>query len=217
MPHRPDHNRYVSSSSLEESGNLRSSSLRTPFARAQSSRKLVQAGDLMGTISESSRPYARGGLNTPRVPRSGTHMPHAASKAPRLQEEDEFDLRDEVMTCIAKSIGLQQPPLSGGNSVEASPAVGATMMPDRSRSGQHPSPFGSLSSLMGLGDDMSTMTGASSVTGVADLSGLDNEVEILFFAAGSTLARAGERNTGLFYVIEASLAFFVWNLLSRDG
>jgi lysophospholipid hydrolase len=36
------------------------------------------------------------------------------------------------------------------------------------------------------------------------MSGLDNELEILFFAAGSTLAKAGEMNTGLFYVIEGS-------------
>ncbi|THG99862.1 hypothetical protein EW026_g2570 [Hermanssonia centrifuga] len=50
------------------------------------------------------------------------------------------------------------------------------------------------------------MTGGSS-TGANDtyLSGLDNEVEILFFPAGSVLAKAGERNTGLFYVIEGFL------------
>jgi lysophospholipid hydrolase len=34
------------------------------------------------------------------------------------------------------------------------------------------------------------------------MRGLDNEVEILFFATGSTLAKAGERNTGLSIIIK---------------
>lgn len=29
------------------------------------------------------------------------------------------------------------------------------------------------------------------------MSGLDNEIEILFFGAGSTLVKAGERNAGM--------------------
>jgi lysophospholipid hydrolase len=108
---------------------------------------------------------------------------------------DDFDLRDEVMSCIAKSIGLLQPPLSGGDSVEASPAFPAT---DgiRSQSGSYTSSFGSLS-LLDLRDDTSSMTGgSSSVTADGYMSGLDNEIEILFFAAGTALAKAGERNTG---------------------
>jgi lysophospholipid hydrolase len=160
----------------------------------------------MGVTIDSTRPLARSVLSTPRVPRSGISAQHPASAAPRLQD-DEFDLRDEVMRCIAKSIGLQQPPLSGANSAEASPAMGATSMSEKLKPGSLPSSFGSLSSLMDMGDEVSTMTGASSVTGVADMSGLDNEVEILHFAAGSTLARAGERNTGLFYVIEVPISF----------
>jgi lysophospholipid hydrolase len=149
----------------------------------------------MGSGGENFRPYARSILSTPRVPRSGTSMPHPANDAPRLQDGDDFDLRDEVMMCIAKSMGLQQPPLSGEVSAEASPAFGATSVTEKLRMTSLSS-FGSLSSLMDMGDDMSTMTGASSVTGNGDMSGLDNEVEILFFAAGSTLARVGERNTG---------------------
>jgi lysophospholipid hydrolase len=46
------------------------------------------------------------------------------------------------------------------------------------------------------------------------MSGLDNEVEILFFAAGSTLAKAGELNTGLFYVIEGFS--FLYKFLVND-
>jgi lysophospholipid hydrolase len=40
------------------------------------------------------------------------------------------------------------------------------------------------------------MTGTSSSNATSYMSGLDNEVEILFFSAGSTLVKAGERSTG---------------------
>ena len=174
-----------------------STGLPTPFARSQSSRKLVQAGDLhssMGSTSEFYRPINRSMLNTPRVPRPFTILEeHAAHDAPRLSG-DEFDLRDEVMSCIAKSIGLLQPPLSGEESVEGSPALTATDS-GRPRMTPFSSSFGSLS-LLDMGDDMSSMTGGSSVVTNVSMSGLDNEVEILYFAAGTPLVRAGERNTG---------------------
>jgi lysophospholipid hydrolase len=109
---------------------------------------------------------------------------------------DDFDLRDEVMSCIAKSIGLLQPPLSGEASGPTSPAFPPSEG-GRSRTTSFPTSFGSLS-LLDMGDDSSSVAGgSSSVAGTDGMSGLDNEVEILFFSAGSTLARAEERNTGL--------------------
>ena len=113
------------------------------------------------------------------------------------------------MSCIAKSIGLLQPPLSGSDSPPSPPRAST-------------SAFGSLS-LLDLGDDISSVTAGSSIHSSGNyLSGLDNEVEILFYAAGTTLAKAGESNTGtilllifgevqnvdvtgLFYVIEGFL------------
>lgn len=97
------------------------------------------------------------------------------------------------MSCIAKSIGLLQPPLSGNDSVEASPAAPPTEI--RGSSETFSSPFGSLS-LLDVGDDSSSITAGSITSSGGYMSGLDNEVEILFFAAGSTLAKAGELNTG---------------------
>ncbi|KAJ3870630.1 hypothetical protein F5051DRAFT_466117 [Lentinula edodes] len=118
---------------------------------------------------------------------------------------DDFDLREEVMSCIAKSIGLLQPPISGGESAEASPAVKAT---DDFRSGSDRlfTSFSSLS-LLDLNDDVSSATGGSSTLPSPGgyMVGLGNEVEILFFAAGSTLVKAGEMNKGLFYVIDGFL------------
>ncbi|KAF9654096.1 hypothetical protein BDM02DRAFT_3181944 [Thelephora ganbajun] len=53
-----------------------------------------------------------------------------------------------------------------------------------------------------VNDGTSSVT-ESSPTG--EMTGLDNEVEIRFFPAGSTLIHAGERNAGMFYVIEGFL------------
>lgn len=200
----------------------------SPF-RTSASRFEVQAGDLHTTaapqLSETYRPLTRSFsiLNTPRLPRSTFSPLNQENKdAPARLSGDEFDLRDEVMSCIAKSIGLLQPPLSQADSVEASPAFPPTDG-RRSPGGPFNSSFGSLS-LLDLGDDSSSMTGgSSSINASGYMSGLDNDVEILFFAAGSTLAKAGERNTGsciylslsmlnsalfsigLFYVIEGFL------------
>ncbi|RDB28383.1 Lysophospholipase NTE1 [Hypsizygus marmoreus] len=177
----------------------------SPFNR--NSRDTVQAGDLLvpsSSANDTYRPLSRSYslLNTPRVPRD----PEAdgdLGKALGSSSED-FDLREEVMSCIAKSIGLLQPPLSGNDSVDASPALPPVDTTRRASSGAFSSPFGSLS-LLDASDDSSSLT-ASSITSSGDyMSGLDNEVEILFFAKGSTLAKAGETNTGLFYVIEGFL------------
>ncbi|KAJ7982797.1 hypothetical protein DFH06DRAFT_1171588 [Mycena polygramma] len=188
-----------------------SSSQSGPF-RMQS-RHAVNAGDLMTSTNQLSDMYpgfkrTYSVLNTPRVSRPPT-IPDAVHSRRSASVGDDFDLRDEVMSCIARSIGLIQPPISGGESVEASPAFLASDAAGRRSSGSDiftSSSFGSLS-LLDIGDDASSMTGGSSTVASGDgyMSGVDNEVEILFFAAGSTLAKAGELNTGLFYVIEGVL------------
>ncbi|KAI0828902.1 patatin-domain-containing protein [Trametes gibbosa] len=181
-----------------------------PF-KAHGSRHFVQAGDLLtstGHDGEGPRPMARTfstfAMPTPRPTQATAH----GLDVQRLAT-DEFDLREEVMSCIAKSIGLIQPPISGDESVEASPAFpasdGGASSPPTGASAFRSS-FGSLS-LLDIGDDASSSRTESSSSVFADgyLSNLDNEVEILFFPAGSILAKAGERNTGLFYVIDGFL------------
>ncbi|KAJ7070555.1 hypothetical protein C8F01DRAFT_1013282 [Mycena amicta] len=178
------------------------------------SRHTVQAGDLMTSATQINDTYPAfkrtfSILNTPRVSRQPVPVLSEAVHTRRTSSTsgDDFDLRDEVMSCIAKSIGLLQPPMSSTESVEASPAfLPFDAAGRRSSSDVFSSSFGSLS-LLDIGDDSSSATGGSSTIAAGDgyMSGLDNEVEILFFAAGSTLARAGELNTGLFYVIEGFL------------
>lgn len=188
-----------------------SSQQSTSFVRGP--RNLVQAGDLLipsshsyGSPHNRALPRSYSLLNTPHVTRSFDLGPGLSSGPTQSQRthglgiEDSFDLREEVMSCIAKSIGLLQPPLSGSDSPEPSPLLRPT---DSKRPSEtFSSPFGSLSLLDG-GDDSSSITTGTSSGGY--MSGLDNEVEILHFAAGSTLAKAGELNTGLFYVIEGFL------------
>ncbi|KAF7337681.1 Lysophospholipase NTE1 [Mycena sanguinolenta] len=160
------------------------------------SRTAVNAGDLMTSTSQLNDMYpgykrSYSILNTPRV--SGPPLiPDAVhSRRSASASGDDFDLRDEVMSCIARSIGLLQPPISGGG--ERRGLTGVLGVRRRAPA------------LVGVGDIH--MTGGSSTIASGDgyMSGLDNELEILFFPAGSTLAKAGEINTGLFYVIEGVL------------
>ena len=168
--------------------------LRTFHLRA---RQQVQAGDLLTSTDQGNDNYRSHSrtfsiLHTPRAT-SFKNFPMTA----RLQW-DEFDLRSEVMSCIAKSIGLLQPPMNGAESVEASPAF-PPFDESKSPPGVFSSPFGSLSLLDAGDDNTSSVTGSSSnATGY--MSGLDNEVEILFFSAGSTLVKSGERNTGRYFL-----------------
>lgn len=197
------------------------------LVQATSSRQNVQAGDLLSSTSHPSEVFrpahqSRNSLFTPSLSRR--RLPsEAVSAGPSAISNDDFDLRDAVMSCIAKSIGLLQPPLSGDESIEASPLFSPSES-SRSRNGMFRPSFGSLS-LLEIGDDeSSSMTGSTaSTTADGYMSGLDNDVEILFYPAGSTLAKAGESNTGevvsfanilqhdvlmglgLFYVIEGFL------------
>ena len=163
-----------------------------------SARYVLPAGDLL--ISHGRNDDNR--WDSPRISRNFevADASNTGQKSKgRLLSED-FNLREEVMSCIAKSIGLSQPPLSGSDSVEASPALQPS--DQRTTPGTFDSPFGTLS-LLDLGDDVSSATGSSSMTYKDSyMSGLDNEVEILFFSAGTTLVKAGEHNTGI--ILQAS-------------
>lgn len=174
-----------------------SAGVRFPSRKSHSSRHLVQAGDLHSSTAfgEAYRPLGRS-LSIP-------HPRRELYETPEFLHFDgvDFDLRQEVMNCIAVSIGLSQPPSSDNTSGEASPSFSAaesTAGGPSSRQGDGflGSPF--ALSLLDMGDDSSSATGgSSSVTASGYMSGLDNEVEILFFSSGSYLAKAGERDIGV--------------------
>ena len=164
--------------------------------RWTTSRHQVQAGDLhtssgQGNIDNFKPLYrAYSFLSTPRL----VTLEDPSFKG--FLPGEEFDLREEVMSCIAKSIGFLQPPISGGESAEDSPGL-PPLDPVRPGGALFASPLGPLSLFDSRDDSTSSVTGASSSNTAGYMSGLDNEVEILFFSAGSTLVKAGERNKGL--------------------
>jgi lysophospholipid hydrolase len=193
-----------SSSAMSSSGPssrvLSEGKSRQPSAMRSSSysRKLVQAGDLLSTIgglSEVYRPRSFNIFNSPRNTRREFSLTDTDIFSEEPAPVDDFDLKEEVMSCIAKSIGLIQPPLVGNDFIETetSPPFPAS---DSGISGSSffKSSLGSLSLLDMVDDAASSMTGSSTTTEY--MSGLHNEVEIRFFPCGSTLASAGERNTG---------------------
>ncbi|KAF8683173.1 Lysophospholipase NTE1 [Rhizoctonia solani] len=204
----------------------------TPFRVLHPSRSNVQAGDLHTMAGQMNEPenyrpgpasravsYAKNWIGDSRRRSVSTHADEGAPATQAATTQD-FDLRDEVMSSIAKSIGLLQPPLS--DSTGASPLLSplrpgmsrspfpssASMTPSSSKNAlrntaMFGSAFSNLSHLQSQ-DDASSVTSLAGMTPMS-LSGLDNDVEILFFSAGSALARAGERNAGLFYVIDGFL------------
>ncbi|KAM0746509.1 patatin-domain-containing protein [Meredithblackwellia eburnea MCA 4105] len=122
--------------------------------------------------------------------------------APIAAFANDFDLRDAVMECISKAIGLSQQATTPAHSVDASPMV--KPQDEFLQKAVFNSSFGSLSFLGLQGfDDESSMTGSS----VASFSSteLENEVEILYFEQGSLLVKEGEKNAGLYFVIEGFL------------
>lgn len=167
---------------------------------------MVQAGDLLvsrGYSTDVPRSHNRS-YSVLKVPLSGQNSlddkQEGMKKSSRRWTLDGFDLREEVMSCIAKSIGLLQPPLSPSDSVETSPEFTSTDS-RKSSTTSFSSPFTSLS-LLDVQDDVSSMTGRSSVSSSGNyMSGLNNEVEILFYPAGTILAKAGEMNSGSISVV----------------
>ncbi|KAG8994279.1 phosphatidylcholine and lysophosphatidylcholine phospholipase [Tulasnella sp. JGI-2019a] len=202
-----------------------------------SSRSHISAGDLHttghnqleNTIVQTYRPRGKSTTQTPAATtRPSRALPPPLRGIARLPHISPFgsgpmspsttsttligdiDLRDEVMACIAKSIGLIQPPMTNTPSATASPML-APLSPSTAASGSRPTPmfpnsFSTLSLLDNADDAGSSVTGASIMnSGHPYATGLDNEVEILCFPAGTTLVQAGERNAGLFYVIDGFL------------
>jgi hypothetical protein len=229
-----------------------------PLFRRSSTRRQVQAGDLLSMTYEDETSYRPNsfGPTTPKPIRwnpdggsqraNGGLRARAISTSRRADEGSppisktqahrsnsttgsmsDFNLRDAVMNSLAKSIGLIQPPRppapsssfhnspfpppSGSVSMASSPPLSAQ------RSAMFNSSFGPLSMLqrsmrggMGGGDDetSSMATGVSSGWGAANGDGqeeLENEVEILFFPKGELIVREGEKNAGLFFVIDGFL------------
>ncbi|CAG8535402.1 372_t:CDS:2 [Funneliformis mosseae] len=125
--------------------------------------------------------------------------------------EDDLYLRESVLEGISKGIGLLQ---SNNNSRNATTVTGCNNQQQNSRHNSLDSntsqelgtsgSYSSLATLLNISDDDSVAETISSMT-----SELDNDVEILYYQKGSLLVEEGERNVGLFFVIDGLLDVFV--------
>lgn len=147
-----------------------------------------------------------------------SYNPFAAPLNPRMalhrQESIDEDsmFRKSILECIFKAIGLTNTKnaLRMTDSVEASPRL-VSYDQKRQKAVFSNNAFGFIDPYEGSqdGDTESMTSGGVSVGGFPSTQGLANElkdeVEIVYFPKGSVLVEQGERNPGLYYVIDGFL------------
>lgn len=203
--------RAPASAALHASPGTRRRSFGSTTPAGKAAPALRKVGDLW-TMSSVAPSSSMPPLQTPRLERTRTERTEDGG-------DRDFDLRDAVMECISKAIGLVQPHVTPSPSVEASPVVRPSDRPGSATGSLRDqaafnSSFGSLSilGLQGLNDDDSSISSMSGLrnadagaVGSFTSMDLENEVEILYFPQGSVLVKEGERNAGLYFVIEGFL------------
>lgn len=134
---------------------------------------------------------------------------------PQLHRQDSLDedsmFRTSILECVFKAIGLTNTKnaLNSSESVEASPRL--VSYDSKRQKAVFSNAFGFIDAYEGSadGDNESMTSGGTSVTGTIStqglLSELKDEMEIVFFSQGSVLVEQGERNPGLYYVIDGFL------------
>lgn len=143
-------------------------------------------------------------FNSPINPRTTLHRQES------IDEDGMF--RGSILECIFKAIGLTNTKnaLRMSDSVEASPRL-VSYDQKRQKAVFSNNAFGFIDPYEGSGDgDTESMTsGGVSAGGFPSTQGLahelKDEVEIVFFPKGSVLVEQGERNPGLYYVIDGFL------------
>ena len=130
----------------------------------------------------------------------------------RQESVDEDGMfRASILECIFKAIGLTNTrnALKMSDSVEGSPRL-VSYDQRKQKAFFTNNAFGYMDPYEGSADDTESMTsGGVSVGGFSTTQGLahelKDEIEIVFFPKGSVLVEQGERNPGLYYVIDGFL------------
>ncbi|RDW64213.1 lysophospholipase NTE1 [Coleophoma crateriformis] len=147
-----------------------------------------------------------------------TFHPFATEKPPRatLHRQESVDedsmFRTSVLECVFKAIGLTNASnaLRMSDSVEASPRL-VSYDQKRQKAIFSNNAFGYIDPYDGSadGDTESMTSGGTSIGAIPSTRSLASEmkddVEIVFFSKGSVLVEQGERNPGLYYVIDGFL------------
>jgi lysophospholipid hydrolase len=201
------------------------------LTRPHDSGAVQSPGDLLTTIQMSRsggrRPSAATyGLHGPYVWSHDVQTPlsqrtsnfFATPAQPRmtLHRQDSVDedsiFRKSTLECIFKAIGLTNTKnaLRMADSVEASPRL-VSYDQKRQKAVFTSNAFGFIDPYEGSqdGDTESMTSGGVNAGGFLSTQGLANElkdeVEIVYFPKGSVLVEQGERNPGLYYVIDGFL------------
>lgn len=134
---------------------------------------------------------------------------------PLLHRQESVDedgiFRASILECIFKAIGLTNTKnaLRMSDSVEASPRL--VSYDQRRQKAIFSNAFGFIDPYEGSvdGETDSVTSGGMSTSGFSTLqalsSELQDEIEIVYFPKGSVLVEQGERNPGLYYVIDGFL------------
>ncbi|KAI9817366.1 MAG: phosphatidylcholine and lysophosphatidylcholine phospholipase [Thelocarpon impressellum] len=168
-----------------------------------------QLGDSDFTRRDSLSPLGARSFN----PFAAPSRPHTQLHRQESLDEDSI-FRESVLECIFKAIGLThtkkvQPK---SESVEQSPRL--VSYDSRRQKAVFNNAFGFIDPYDGSGDGDTESLASGSPSfhsgtgqfGTAGLAGeLKDEVEIVFFPKGSVLVEQGERNPGLYYVIDGFL------------
>jgi CRP-like cAMP-binding protein len=210
----------VNSASIHTSTGFMANAARRAAAERQ--RRDPGPGDILSSVPThmaSSPIFESGPAIKPTRPSPPSRT---ASTSPiDVEKNDESEFRDAVMDCMFKAIGLAavEPTLTattavtGSSSIPASPRLVSydsvrqkavfTNSPNISLPafGHHafPLPNGSQSSVQ----EDEERSVASSMLSIQDE--LENEVEVVYFRAGTILVDQEERTPGLYYVIDGFL------------
>ena len=155
--------------------------------------------DVQSPLSQRTRnPFS-----TPMNPRANLHRQES------IDEDSMF--RASILECVFKAIGLTNTrnALNMSDSVEGSPRL-VSYDQKRQKAFFSSNAFGMIDPYEASMDDAESVTsGGVSVGGFATTQGLaqelKDELEIVFFPKGSVLVEEGERNPGLYYVIDGFL------------
>ncbi|KAL1588971.1 hypothetical protein WHR41_02050 [Cladosporium halotolerans] len=205
------------------SGELNSADIGNPLSDQ------VSAGDLLTNIHAArnpgrrnrtsfSQPYHtpnRSDVNVGTPLSQKTHDPLTTHMNPRqtLHRQESVDedvlFREGVMDCMLKAIGLDN--LKDGTRQPQSAAQSPRLVSfdSKRQTAIFNSAFGFMDPFGGSGDGDSDSIASASAYSVGGnvnvLEDLKHEVEIVCFPKGSVLVEQGERNPGLYYVIDGFL------------
>jgi len=153
-------------------------------------------------------------MDTPMTHRAFDPFAHSAAKflTDRRAENEDSEFREAVLECMFKAIGLTgftSNQKAGTESGDASPKL--LSYDARRQKAVFTNAFGQLDMLEGSDGDTESVTSASAAStsgggGIGSVRAeLKDDVEIVFFPEGSVLVEQGERDPGLYYVIDGFL------------